>query len=226
MEIADRARRRFDSLRHKALSGFDITQLSTDPPAGWCVSTIGRLRTNSPGIISKVAELQDKLRTIAGLYMYPPASLHLSLLGCTQRENIKQTTTLVRVNRIGRTVAPIIRAHKPVRMHLGRLNLLGTQFFIEVTAENGEWSQLRDELAASLERIGECPISYADTEPIHLNVARILASPDEHLLKSALTDPDFSINEVVVIDKVELVLTDFTVSPDQLEVLDTIPLTS
>jgi hypothetical protein len=40
-------------------------------------------------------------------------------------------------------------------------------------------------LAVNLEKIGERPISYADTDPIHLNMARILTSPDKYLLEDA-----------------------------------------
>jgi hypothetical protein len=207
------------------LSGFGVTQLSVGLPTGWCISTIGRLQINSPGAIPQVEELQCKLRTIAELYTYPPASLHLSLLGCTQREEDKQTADRVRVNRIGRTVESVIRAHRPVRMQLGRLNLLGARFFIEVIPDSDEWSRMRDELSVDLKKIGERPVSYADTDPIHLSVARILTTPDKYLLESALTDPHLTVDETVIVDKIELVLTDFVVSPEHLEVLDIISLT-
>lgn len=221
MTIADRARRRFDSLRSRALASVEFDPDSTAPPSGWCVSAIARLRANAPGAIPKVESIQQALAPVAELYLYPPDSLHVSLLGCTQREEEPQTSTPTRVRGIHQVVGPVVSKYSPVTMKLGRVNLLGTQFFIEVVTGQEDWSRIRVELETNLKEIGEHPIAYADTEPIHLNVARMLSAPDASVLRKILSAADLNVDEDVLIDTVELVLTDFVVSPDKLKALET-----
>lgn len=221
MSISNRARQRFDSLRTKGLEGVDFSQMSVDLPSGWCISTIARLQTNAPEVIARVETIQRELAPVADLYLYPRESLHLSMLGCTQREEHPQTSDSGRVLAIQNVVQGVVGKYSPVRMSLGRLNLLGTQFFVEVVTDQDDWSRMRTDLAFGLEAIGERPIAYADTEPVHLNVARILSVPNTVALESVLSTNELSVSHEVLIDTVELVLTDFVVSPENLVVLTT-----
>lgn len=104
-------------------------------------------------------------------------------------------------------------------MKIGGLNLLGAQFFVEVVTEQEDWSQIRASLTAGLTSLGEKPIVYADTEPMHLNIARITSAPNYSMLRSALSDDRLAINETMTAETIELVCTDFVVSPDKLNVL-------
>jgi hypothetical protein len=106
-------------------------------------------------------------------------------------------------------------------LELGGLNLVGNQFFVEVFTEEPTWKEFRERLAAELVGIGEQPLTHADPEPIHLNVARIrrLDNPDE--VRRLLTQERPAANAVLEISHLELVITDFVVAPEKLQVLDT-----
>lgn len=63
-------------------------------------------------------------------------------------------------------------------MHLGGLNVIGTQLFIEVLTDEEAWRSVRERLATELVSIGENPMVHADPEPVHLNIGRILGPAD------------------------------------------------
>jgi hypothetical protein len=54
---------------------------------------------------------------------------------------------------------------------------------------------------------------------MHLNVARLLTAPDPDLLRQALLGCDLVAGRPVLLHKVELVLTDFVLTPATLEIL-------
>jgi hypothetical protein len=86
VDIAQRAAARFAELRHLALASttFDAGQVAA--PAGWCISAVARIGQNDPAMLLRLAEVQHALAPVAELYAYAAESLHISLLGCTQRE--------------------------------------------------------------------------------------------------------------------------------------------
>lgn len=78
-------------------------------------------------------------------------------------------------------------------------------------------------LVAPFEALGKEPIVYPDTEPMHLNVARLerLTAPDR--AGELLTAPP-DLARPIALHAVEVVVTDFLVSPDTLGVLETVTL--
>jgi hypothetical protein len=224
MSIAKRASERFAALRAHALGRVEFDERAADPPDGWCISTIARLNANAPEMVPTIQRIQRALSPIADMYRYPAGSLHMSLLGCTQREARPQTEDAGRIASIRDVVKAVVPPFRSVRMRLGRVNLLGTQLFVEVVTDQDDWSRMRQELNERLLRIGESPIAYADTEPIHLNVCRIISSPDSRLLSKALTNVGLDARAEVLVSTIELVLTDFVVSPERIKVIDTFSL--
>jgi hypothetical protein len=219
VDIAQRAAARFAELRHLALASttFDAGQVAA--PAGWCISAVARIGQNDPAMLLRLAEVQHALAPVAELYAYAAESLHISLLGCTQREPAVPAGRPSRVRRIREALAAVTAEAHPVPVRLGGVNLIGTQLFVEVLTDDAEWSRLRRELAGSLAAIGEDPLAYADPEPMHLNVARLLTAPDPDLLRQALLGCDLVAGRPVLLHKVELVLTDFVLTPATLEIL-------
>jgi hypothetical protein len=61
------------------------------------------------------------------------------------------------------------------------------------------------------EAIGEQPIRYADAEPMHLNVARV----------ETLPELDQRVDRRLALDRIEVVITDFVVTPETLTVVGT-----
>jgi hypothetical protein len=47
---------------------------------------VARIGQNDPGLLPRLAEVQHALAPVADLCVYAAESLHVSLLGCTQRE--------------------------------------------------------------------------------------------------------------------------------------------
>ena len=185
---------RFAGLRREA-------RVEPAPAAsGWCVSTIAR-----------VPEVADDVRALRlDGYVYPAGSLHISLMGCTPREQVPPT--LERARAIARAVRPAIERFEAVPVEIGRLNVLGAQAFLEVVTDSPDWAAMRIAVADAAEALGEQPIRYADAEPMHLNVARV----------DTLPDLDQGIDRRLELSRIEVVITDFVVSPETLTVVDLI----
>lgn len=227
--IVARADARFARLRAEARAavadGTTARRLAAEPgevPTGWCVSTIARLAVNDPGSLAGVAGCQAALRAAGPASPYPAESLHVSLLGATQREP-SPAFAPTRVRAIVDAVRATAAGVPSVPVRLGRLNLLGAQWFVEVTPADDTWAALRRELVAPLEAMGEAPIAYADTEPVHLNVARLGRLDDPAAADALLADPP-DVDRTVVLRTVEVVVTDFLVSPATLRVVETVTL--
>jgi hypothetical protein len=218
MSTRARATARFADLRRAALA--DIASLDTSAPApqGWCISTIARLEANAPELLGAIERIGDRLA--GGVYRYPRPSLHVSLLGCTQREPERPDPSAARTRAIVATAREVLARHgEPVTIEIGRLNATGVQLFLEVLTDSPAWARMRGALADAMEALGEAPIRYADAEPMHLNVARVA---DAGALAAALGEPaTVGAGRLTTID---VVITDFVVSPATLTVLDTIEL--
>ena len=191
-------------------------------PSGWCVSTIARLAVNDPGALPEVAGAQAALRVAGPATLYPAESLHASMLGATQREP-SADFALGRLRAIVAAVRETAAGVPAAAVHLGRLNLLGAQWFVEATPADETWAALRGALVAPFEGLGEVPIAYPDTEPIHLNVARLDRLDDPAAADALLAAPP-DLDRWVTLRRIEVVVTDFLVTPATLRVLDTITL--
>jgi hypothetical protein len=226
--IAERAHARFGKLRAEArravASGALADRLAggDEVPAGWCVSTIARVVVNDPDAVPALARAQDAVAATGACTRYAAGSLHVSLLGCTPRQP-SPAFAPERVAAIVDAVTAVVAGRRPAPVELGAVNLLGNQWFVEVVPQDDSWSALRRALVAPLEALGERPIAYPDTEPMHLNVARqlTLASPAtaERLLAAPPGPP-----HGVALATIEVVTTDFTVTPATLRTHATLPL--
>lgn len=223
-DIRSRAEMRFQKLRANALNDYVFDPTSINPPTGFCLSTIARIAVNDASLLDGLKALQQRLEPVGELYCYPQESLHISLLGCTSREELAAVTEPERIAAVQRAVRQVVAGHHSITLDLGRVNLIGSQFFVEVYADDEVWSQMRAQLTKVLVAIGETPISFPDTEPMHLNLARLLSSPDQTALKQLLSKADFGLAASLIIQTVELVVTDFVVSPEATRVVEVLQL--
>ena len=169
-----------------------------------------------------MARAQAALPAAGPASPYPAESLHASLLGATQREPSPDFAP-ARLRAIVAAVRATVAGVPPAAVHLGRLNLLGAQWFVEATPADDTWAALRRGLVAPFEALGEAPIAYPDTEPIHLNVARLDRLDDPAAAGALLAAPP-DLDRWVTLRRIEVVVTDFLVTPATLRVLDTITL--
>jgi hypothetical protein len=80
---------------------------------------------------------------------------------------------------------------------------------------------MRSDLAARLRDVGENPITHKDPEPMHLNIARLLRPADVEWITRLLANPiPVATENAIHLHVVELVVTDFLLSPDVLRILD------
>jgi hypothetical protein len=215
MGIEDRATARFAALRRQALDELSAGRLLPGPhppPDGWCVSTVVRLVNDGPGVVAAVRHLQQRLDDTGSWAHYAPESLHVSLLGCTRREVACQAGQLDRLAAIRASVADVVAAEAPVTVALGRLGLLGAQAFVEVVPVDERWAALRRRLGDALTRLGESPMTHPDAEPIHLNISRLAGAYDTRALTALLAD-DRSTTRPIHLATIELVVTDFALTP-------------
>lgn len=218
--IAGRAHERFARLRAEALDAVASGALAArvaagdEVPGGWCVSTIARIVVNDPEAVAALVAAQDAVARAGTVARYDVGAFHVSLLGCTPREpspefaprRVAAITHAVRLALDGWPAAPV---------ELGHVNLLGNQWFVEVVPQDESWSELRRALVAPLEALGEQPIAYPDTEPMHLNIARLTSLTSPAAAEAVLTEPAAS-PRPIALATVEVVTTDFTVRPDTL----------
>lgn len=216
MGVQDRATARFAALRRRALDDLSagrLTPVPHPPPVGWCVSTVVRLVNDAPGVVAAVRHLQRRLDGTGSWAHYGPESLHVSLLGCTQREVARQEDQLDRLAAIRAAVAGAVAEAAPVAVSVERLGLVGPQAFVEVVPVDEQWAVLRGRVADALADVGESPMTHPDPEPIHLNVSRLAGAYDAAALRTLLTDRTASVDASVHLATIELVVTDFALTP-------------
>lgn len=223
--IGERAARRFDGLRAAVLEAGVPADALTALPAGYCVSAIARLAVNDATAVGAVVEAQRRLAGVVPLgYAYPAESLHVTLMGCTQREPSPDVDP-ARLAGIGEAVRVVTGPVAPVVVRLGRVNLGGGQFFVEMTTDDPAWSQMRTRLAEELRGRGGSPIVHPDNEPMHLNLARADGALSPEAVAAAL-DAAGEVDRELELAVVEVVVTDFLVTPAALRVVDTVQLSA
>jgi hypothetical protein len=221
MSIGERATARFADLRRRALDDLASGRPAPGrhlPPDGWCVSTVARIVDVAPSTVPRLATLQRRLDAVGEWQHYGATSLHLSLLGCTQREPDAQLGQVERLAAIEHAVDTVLSETVladtgPVTVMLGRLGLIGAQAFVEVVPADERWATLRRRVGAALVAIGEAPMTHPDPEPIHLNVARLHGDYDAIGLGALLRDATACIDVAVDLACIELVVTDFALTP-------------
>lgn len=197
-------------------------------PVDYCISTIARLIHQPHGgeIVSDIrSKLSPLFEAADEQFIYPDESLHVSLLGCTQREK-SSVFDCDRIKRIKDIVIEEIRKKEPAEILLKGVGVVGNQIFIQGIPLNKNWEDLRTSLDNRLTDEGETPISYEDKSPIHINLIRITNS-DIRLLRflhemiSRLRDIELG---VIKLQTIEYVITDFCVSKKNVIWLDKIEL--
>lgn len=201
---------------------------ATDP-VDFCISTIARLTLQPSGkeLIDEVRQTLSQLFEAASTqFIYPDDSLHISLVGCTQREALSEIFKDEQIQRIGDICKSAIEENKAVDIVLKGIGIIGNQVFIQGIPLTRDWEETRASVTSKLEQAGETPISYPDKSPIHINIIRITDTSSEklellHHLISQLREVDLGIVRLVT---VELVITDFTVSKNNFTSLKEISL--
>jgi len=199
---------------------------ATDPP-DWCVSTIARLAIQPGAPADAVERVQARLADACpGQFLYPPASLHVSLLGCTPRRTAPATFGAGQVARIRDACAGVLGGARRVELGLRGIGVQGCQVFAQAIPDHDTWAHLRAELEDALMAARERPIGYPDKRPIHLNLLRMTdAAPEalDRMLAAVERLRDEPLGALAV-SRVELVVTDFVVSRRHTRTLETFAL--
>lgn len=232
-KLKSQAIKRFDSLWEaegsKLLNG-EITPSAMKAgeiyPVDYCISTIARL-INQPHGKELVGGLRSALSNLFAAadrqFIYPDGSLHVSLLGCTQRE---KTNVFApdQIRRIKDICLREIKKKEPAAIMLKGIGIVGNQIFIQGIPLNKSWEELRISIDNGLVNIGENPISYEDKSPIHINLIRIVNADPNRL--AALYRAISQLREVelgtIKLTAIDFVITDFCVSQQHVVWLDKI----
>lgn len=223
-ETQKRAQKRFDNMWQQESAKLVTGEISpaimkdgeTDP-VDFCVSTIARLVLQPQGLetIQSIKTALGKLFESADTqFIYPNESLHISLVGCTQRESSASIFSEEHIQNIDAICSDAIANHKYVDVVFKGIGLIGNQIFIQGLPVDDGWEILRTDVTQELEINGEQPISYPDKSPIHMNIIRITDASSEQLkiLKELIEQlRDVEIGTVRFMT-IELVITDFVVS--------------
>lgn len=195
-------------------------------PIDYCISTIARLINQSCGLslVNKIRNDLSNLYDVAkSQYIYPDESLHISLLGCTQR---KSTNTFPSnyIHNMKAVCNQEIKQSDVAEIILKGIGIVGNQIFIQGFPVNRAWENLRTSLEEELINIGEEPISYKDKSPIHINIIKIIdINPEQlHSLQESISKLRNIELGNIKLQTIELVITDFCVTPKNVTFLDTI----
>ncbi|MGL5435676.1 MAG: hypothetical protein ACRDBO_09815 [Lachnospiraceae bacterium] len=194
-------------------------------PVDYCISTIARLihQPNGGEIVGDIRRTLSSLFELADTqFVYPDESLHVSLLGCTQREEKMDIFDSDRINKIKDICIQEIKKKELTKIILRGIGIIGNQIFIQGIPLNSNWEELRTSMTNILVNSGENPISYEDKSPIHINIIRIVNS-DRDLMAtlykviSQLRDVELG---SIKLRTIEFVITDFCVSKKNVVWLD------
>ena len=233
MSVSNQAQERFDQLwkvgMYQLNSGLverACMRDGTTDPVDYCVSIIARLmlQENGGDLVASIREKLDGLSdAMTEQFLYEDASLHVSLLGCTPRqpepgfakEKIETIAAIARTE--------LVPVRDPAIVTLRGIGIIGNQLFIQGLPHNRQWEHLRRNFTDALEQAGEHPLSYPDTSPIHINVARITNTEPDTMSRvvAALEESRNTDFGIITLTRAELVITDFVVSSKRLRVLDT-----
>ena len=193
-------------------------------PVNYCVSTIARLKKQAGGdkVISAMQnKLADHLKQFNSQFIYPEPSMHISLVGCTQREDSLQTFNDGQIRNIINVCTDMLSGEKAVDIQFIGIGLIGNQVFLQGVSFSKGWELMREKLADKLTEAGESPITYSNQSPIHMNFLRIIDISTEQqklifgLIKQNRTT-DFG---KVRFDSIDLVTTDFVLSDGNVDLI-------
>ncbi len=196
-------------------------------PVDFVLTTVARIVDQDDPPLARIAAVREQLRAVGPeQFLYPLASMHITLLGCTQRHEARHVFTKDRTDAVIHTCERVLTGKGPVPMTLRGMGIIGNQVFIQVYPHNNNWAEMRVELEEELVRTGECPITYPDKRPIHLNVMRITHGDRQcldRIVKLIEEDrrTDFG---TVSLSHIAFMITDFVLSPANSEELGTFAL--
>jgi hypothetical protein len=147
-------------------------------------------------------------------FLYPSASLHVTLLGCTQRRRRLRDFPEARLAAIKGICTTTLAGKSGARLRLTGVGISGAQVFVQGYCEDNTWPALRAELGEALIASGEDPMTYLNKWPAHLNLIRCTSTDRDELSKllrivERHRTTSFGMLELT---EVELLLTDFVVS--------------
>ncbi len=193
----------------------------------YCITTVAQLIRQSNAPVTRLLELIERLKNLAGKqFYYPEPSLHITLLGCTQREPTREPFTKERIEAIRGACERVLFGRDKVEIRFRGVGIAGPQVFIQGFPNSRTWADLRNELMIAMRGIGENPIAYENKLPVHLNIARITspAPRNVHRLLKEITALRFWEMGVVEINVVDLLITDFVLSKKGTSLLNTFEL--
>ena len=184
-------------------------------PQEFCLTTVARLIDQPVQPIEYVNQIIEALRMASpGQFFYPQESLHLTLLGCTQRSQQPGDFDQERIEAVGRACSESLGGGKSVCVRFRGIGIIDAQVFLQGFPCDCTWANLRTDLEARLKAIGEDPICYPNKFPVHLNVARMIqrdGSQQRRLLRQIEQWRGRDFGEARV-DCVDLLLTDFVLT--------------
>ena len=110
-------------------------------PVDYCISTIARLIQQPHGaeVVCGIRNALSELFEAADTqFIYPDESLHVSLLGCTQRKNTN-VFEHAQINKIKHICIKEIEKKEPAEIILRGIGIVGNQIFIQGFPQNRNW---------------------------------------------------------------------------------------
>lgn len=195
-------------------------------PIDYCVSTIGRVISQDGGrqVAHKVNNLLAVLENNSpAQFVYPPDSMHISMIGCTPRKESMNAFPPEQITKIRQICEESLSSVHPAEISFTGLGITGNQVFLQGYPHDRNWESARKVIDTNLSVKGEQPISYPDKFPIHLNIARITDASDQQIagIRNFIEQNRTIEIGTLLFDHIELVITDFVLSKNNFQSLHT-----
>jgi len=198
-------------------------------PVDYCISTIGRVVSQDGG--RQVAHTINNLLAVLAddspaQFVYPPDSMHISMIGCTPRKDSMSAFPPEQIAKIRQICEESLSSIHPSEISFTGVGLTGNQIFLQGYPHDLNWESARKKIDDNLLANGEQPISYPNKFPIHLNIARITDASDKQIagIRQFIEQNRRVEIGALLFNHIELVITDFVLSKDNFKSLHTINL--
>jgi hypothetical protein len=151
-------------------------------------------------------------------YYYPSPTLHITLMGCTQRFSERSIFRSDWVKKIDTICAQVLtRNLGRIQLELKGVNLIESSVFIQVFPSDHKIEEIRHDLAQLLLDAGETPIIFSEPNHLHMNIAKLTHTHIDRInsfinLLSRLRSKNIGILEV---NNVDLIIADRLMSQEE-----------
>jgi hypothetical protein len=229
-EAVDEARRYFATLWRDQTPDWRAGRVNAVAmQAGICVpfdlglTTIARVAAQRQHVPDLAALARRLAAAAPEQYVYGTDQHHITLTGFVPRFADPETLEPARIERLRAAATKVLAGAAQVSFDLVGLGVLAAQVFVQVVPRTRAWQELRERM---FDAVGERAQRFPSAAPIHMNALRVTDARSDALaqLRALVEELHQAHFGTFTVDAVDLVVTDFVMTPRHTRQLARIPL--